>query len=240
MTTLLLIESYRRATGRPLLGGKKGAADEDGLDIADAPRALFDAPLAILSHDGAPDPAFVYASAAALEIFQAPAWGDLVGLPSRLSAEEDLAIQADRAALLAASASSAAGTISGYKGWRVGRGGRRFEIQDGCLWQVTAPSGDTIGQAVAFSHAIFEDGAEWRAGGGAVEEEAAPAGPPSSAPPDPAALEAARAAVDAAAAAVRALKDDKGLTNADEEVVEAVDLLLGAKAALAALEDGRA
>jgi hypothetical protein len=235
MATLLLVESYRRATGRALLGGK--TEDADGLDIADAPRALFEAPgVAVLSHDGAADPVFTYANAAALAVFQAEKWSDLVGLPSRLSAEDVPEVQADRAALLAAAAESPTGAVSGYRGWRVGRAGRRFEIQDGTLWQVTAPSGDTVGQAVVFSHVAFEDGSEWGAGSAGSGGEAAD-NTPTAPPPDPAALEAARAAVAAAATAVRALKEGKGLTNQDEEVVEAVDELLGAKAALAALED---
>lgn len=169
MLTLLLIESFRRATGRPILG--LGKEEAPSLEISDAPRALFEAPLAILAHGGgdggggAADPAFTYASAAALEIFQAPSWGDLVGLPSRLSAEDEPAVQADRAALLASSAASPAGFVTGYRGWRVGRGGRRFEIQDGTLWQVTSPSDECVGQAVVFTRALFEDGSEWRAGG---------------------------------------------------------------------------
>ena len=229
MLTLLLVESYRRAVGEPLFkGGDSGNDDDDvggGIDIAAAPRTLYDAPFPVLAHNAfqVDDPVFVYANAAAQAVFESD-WKGLVGRPSRESAEADPAIQADRSALLATAAEGDA--VTGYRGWRVSVAGTRFEIQDGTLFNVVAPSGSKVGQAVVFTHWVYEDGSH----GG-------PGSPPGSGPPPPGEEEvaAAEAAVAAAGDAVRSLKEGQGKTNADPEVAAAVVELLAAKEALAAL-----
>ena len=53
------------------------------------PRALWDAPFAVLAHSTTgPEPVFVYANAKGLELFECT-WGELIGLPSRQSAAEE-------------------------------------------------------------------------------------------------------------------------------------------------------
>lgn len=226
MLTLLLLESHRRAVGRPLLD--TGA---DGLDIAAAPKLLYDAPCPVLAHDAfqRDDPVFTYANAAAQTVFESD-WKGLVGTPSRASAEDDAAIQADRAALLSRAAEAGGddvvGAVSGYKGWRVSAKGTRFEIQDGTLFNIVAPSGARVGQAVVFSHWIYEDGTH--GGPGAPQGAPAPASPTA----DADAVADAESAVAAAAAAVRELKEGQGKPNADPEVEAAVGVLLAAKARL--------
>lgn len=149
MLTLLLVESYRRAVGRPLF------ESEDGIDIAAAPKALYTAPFPVLAHDAEDDPAFTYANEAAQALFEAP-WKGVVGSPSRTSAEDAPEVQADRAALLAAADKT--GVVTGYRGWRVSASGTRFEIQDGTLFNVSSPAGARVGQAVVFTHWTYEDG----------------------------------------------------------------------------------
>lgn len=224
MLTLLLVESYRRAVGRPLF------ESEDGIDIAAAPKALYTAPFPVLAHDAEDDPAFTYANEAAQALFEAP-WKGVVGSPSRTSAEDAPEVQADRAALLAAADKT--GVVTGYRGWRVSASGTRFEIQDGTLFNVSSPAGARVGQAVVFTHWTYEDGSHGGPGapGGAAGGAAAPAAASG------ADAGAAAARVAELAAAVRALKD-AGATNSDPAVAAAVEELLAAKAALEAAEAG--
>jgi hypothetical protein len=62
---------------------------EVGLD--QLAEAMYKAPFALLAHDsfveGVEDPLFVYANKAALQLFEAD-WDTLIGMPSRLSAEQ--------------------------------------------------------------------------------------------------------------------------------------------------------
>lgn len=66
--------------------------------------AIYKAPFALLAHnsfeEGVTDPKFTYANKAALELFEGT-WNEIVGLPSRLSAEENDSIQAVRVHLSA-------------------------------------------------------------------------------------------------------------------------------------------
>jgi hypothetical protein len=74
----MLLNSYRRLLGRPLT-----AFDEEAGDL---PKKIFFADFALMSHDTAPDPLFNYANRTALDLFEY-AWEELIGLPSRFSAE---------------------------------------------------------------------------------------------------------------------------------------------------------
>ena len=255
MLTLLLVESFRRAVGRPLIGGgpedDSGEEGGGGLEISAAPRALYEFPCAVLAHDrflcgeGA-EPKFTYANLAAQRVFEAP-WGELVGMESRRSAAlDDAAAQADRTGLLDRAAATGEAQ-TGYRGWRVSAKGTRFEIQDGILFNVKSPSGEDVGQAVVFGHWKYADGSE----GGPKAPAAGAGAPPSTsssspsaasaaaaaaaAPPPPPSLEAAEAAVAEQAAAVRALKDS-GKTNGDPEVSAAVEELLRLKAVVTGIK----
>ena len=83
---LCLLSNYQRAFGTPLIAGL--AADASPLLVA---QELFAAELVLLAHDGAdpgsdPGPRLIYANRAALRLWQRP-WPELVGMPSRLTAE---------------------------------------------------------------------------------------------------------------------------------------------------------
>jgi hypothetical protein len=103
------------------------------------------APFAVLAHDTLADPHFVYANLHAQRCFERP-WDELVGMPSRLSAEAP--DRAERAAALAQVAER--GFTRAYHGVRVARSGRRFRIEDCALWNVRDPNGVRIGQAATF------------------------------------------------------------------------------------------
>lgn len=116
------------------------------LCVVDAAAWLYrDAPFAVLAHDTEADPRFVYANLYAQRCFERE-WDALVGMPSRLSALPDA--RAERAAALERVARQ--GYAQDYRGLRVARSGRRFWIEQGCLWNVSNARGERIGQAALF------------------------------------------------------------------------------------------
>ena len=100
----------------------------------------------LLAHDGGSDPRFTYANRAALTLWRR-SWREMVGLPSRLSAEP--AERGSRAAALARAL--AHDTVQNYTGIRVDSQGRRFRIEAARLWTLRGADGAPCGQAAAFS-----------------------------------------------------------------------------------------
>lgn len=130
----LLVSSFQRLTGRPLLSGP---AD----NLADA---LFHHPQPLVSHGVQADPVFRYGNAAALSLWQME-WDAFTRLPSRHSAQADPDIQSDRSALLARALQT--GWVADYSGIRISAKGQRFRISDTILWTVTDATGTRHGQA---------------------------------------------------------------------------------------------
>ncbi|MGH6737122.1 MAG: MEKHLA domain-containing protein [Methyloceanibacter sp.] len=133
----LLAGSYRRLVGSepPFLAAG-----------ADARWLYEEAPACVLAHDTEPDPRFIYANKAAQHLFGYP-WHEIVGLPSRLSAEAPE--QDERQRLLDAVARD--GFATGYSGVRIAKSGRRFRIEDGVLWQLKERAGALRGVAATFA-----------------------------------------------------------------------------------------
>jgi hypothetical protein len=130
----LLTESYARVVGAPLVPPGKDA------------RWLYrDAPFAVLAHGTDPDPSFIYANKAAQACFEY-SWEEFLSLPSRLSAEPS--DRAERQALL--EEVQRHGFMSGYRGLRIAKSGRRFIIEDGAVWELTDRDGTRHGQAATF------------------------------------------------------------------------------------------
>jgi hypothetical protein len=129
----LLRGSYARLTGAPLVPKGKDAA-----------WLYAQAPFAVVAHNTDPDPKFIYANKAAQACFEY-SWDEFIGLPSRLSAEAPA--RAERQALLDAVARN--GFMSGYRGIRVAKSGRRFLIEDGVVWELIDPEGVRHGAAAA-------------------------------------------------------------------------------------------
>ncbi len=134
----LLIASYRRLTGRDLV--------DPALASSEAAQYLYHAPFVVLSHDPTPDPRFTYANLAAQDRFEM-SWQEIVGLPSRLSAEP--LVQAERARLLAQVAMT--GYIDHYSGIRIAKSGRRFSIHNATVWNLVDAAGHLHGQAATFT-----------------------------------------------------------------------------------------
>jgi hypothetical protein len=135
-----ILGCHRLAFGRPLLAGAK--ADRPPLQAA---QELFVATTVVLAHDGAADPRLIYANRAALTLWSRR-WQEMVGLPSRLTAEPSE--RADRAAALQRARRSEA--LEGYAGIRIDSHGRRFRIENARLWTLRDPAGAPCGQAAGF------------------------------------------------------------------------------------------
>jgi hypothetical protein len=131
----LLTGSYERLVGKPLVP-----------EGADANWLYEQAPFAVLAHDGSSDPKFTYANKCAQACFEYD-WDEIITLPSRLSAEP--ADRAERQALLDQVARH--GFMSGYRGIRVAKSGRRFAIEDGIVWELIDAKDRRHGQAATFS-----------------------------------------------------------------------------------------
>jgi hypothetical protein len=128
-----ILDSYRRAWHRPLLAGLDGATP------LQAAQELFAAATVVLAHDGGADPQLVYANAAALRLWRRP-WDQMVGMPSRLTAEPQE--RRERAAVLAKARQCSA--LRGYSGIRIDSQGGRFALRGARIWSVGT------GQAAAF------------------------------------------------------------------------------------------
>lgn len=134
-----LLASYRHWFGHHLI--------EPGAGGAETARRLWEAPLAVLSHDTAPDPLFNYANRAGLALFEMD-WPQLLATPSRASAEA--VSQEERGKLLAQVSSQ--GYIRDYSGVRISRNGRRFRIENAKVWNLLDSDGRYAGQAALISH----------------------------------------------------------------------------------------
>ncbi len=103
-----------------------------------------DAPFCVLAHDASDDPRFTYANRTAQRCFEYD-WAELVGMPSRLSAEPDR--WEDRQLLL--DAVHRDGFAEGYRGLRIAKSGRRFWIEDVTMWNLV-DDGTLVGQAATY------------------------------------------------------------------------------------------
>jgi hypothetical protein len=130
----LLIGSYQAVVGAPMAPA--------GLAGAEAARWLYESPFCLLAHDTSPDPLFIYANLAAQKRFEY-SWAEFTGMPSRLSAEAGP--RAERQGFMAAVLTQ--GYVSGYRGLRVAKSGRRFWIEDATVWNLIDPRGTLQGQA---------------------------------------------------------------------------------------------
>jgi hypothetical protein len=130
----LLTDSYARLVGKPLVPAGK-----------DAVWLYREAPFVVVAHNTDQDPIFIYANKAAQACFEY-SWAEFLTLPSRLSAEAQE--RAERQSLLEEVTRN--GFLSGYRGVRVAKSGRRFIIEDGVVWELIDREGNRHGQAAAF------------------------------------------------------------------------------------------
>jgi hypothetical protein len=105
----------------------------------------------VLAHDGSPldrgdGPRLIYANRAALNLWDRR-WGEMVGMPSKLTAEPSERASRQTALTTAQQQTS----FTGYRGIRINRHGRRFQINNARLWTLVDPAGQACGQAACFS-----------------------------------------------------------------------------------------
>ena len=128
----LINESYCRLTGKRLI---------ERFD----PLAMWNADRAIVAHGTEDDPVFFYGNRKALELFEM-GFEEFTRMPSRFSAEP--VAQPLRAALLEQVAKQ--GYVDNYSGVRIAKGGQRFMIADGTVWNLVDAAGICHGQAATF------------------------------------------------------------------------------------------
>lgn len=134
----LIVDSFHRLTGKPLLE----AVPDDVRELA---LALWDAPRAIVAHGTEADPVFFYGNRLALQQFEM-SFEEFMQLPSRLSAEAP--VREERARLL--QQVSERGYVDNYAGMRIAKSGRRFMITNGTVWNLVDETGVYRGQAATF------------------------------------------------------------------------------------------
>lgn len=137
--------SYHRWTKRELIPGLRDQVYD--LDPRIVTEQLFEYNAVILAHNTAADPTFVFANRTAMTLWQYD-WSEIIGLPSRLTAEPDL--RPNREQLLARVREF--GFIDDYSGVRVSKTGERFLIEQATVWNVLDRAGERIGQAATFNH----------------------------------------------------------------------------------------
>ena len=138
----MLLASYRHWTGNSLI--------EPNVDALQAANALFEAPIAVLSHGVEADPILNYGNQTALRLWEME-WDEFTRFPSRQTAEA--MDQEERARFL--DAVGKRGFIDRYRGIRIAKGGRRFRIENAIVWNLVDEQGSYRGQAASFDRWEF-------------------------------------------------------------------------------------
>lgn len=141
-TLRLIVESYQRLTGKPLIPSVP--SDANALRAA-----LWEAPRAIVAHGTEADPIFFYGNRAALQWFEMSE-EEFARLPSRLSAEP----MAQEARVKLLEKVTKQGYVDGYSGMRIAKSGRRFMITDTTVWNLLDDAGRYHGQAAVFVRGV--------------------------------------------------------------------------------------
>lgn len=134
----IMADSFQRWTGVPII-----SPCPDGPVLA---RALFEAPFVLVSHGLEADPLLNYGNRAALRLWVLD-WSELIGMPSRQTAEP--MHRDERARLLAEVAEH--GYSDNYSGIRIASSGRRFRIRNALVWNLVDAAGEPRGQAARFA-----------------------------------------------------------------------------------------
>ncbi len=139
--TQVLLDSYRHWVGSDLIM-RATSPKEDA-------RALYTAPMVVVSHGTEADPVLNYGNQTALNLWQMDA-ASLCQTPSRMTAEP--MHRDERQRLL--ERTSQAGFVDDYSGIRISNIGQRFFIPRATVWNLIDANGERVGQAATFS--------EWR------------------------------------------------------------------------------
>ena len=134
----LMLDSFERYLGRSLI-------NRTGNFTLEAEQ-VFHAPFVVVSHGTQDDPILNYGNATALELWEMD-FPTLTSTPSRLTAEP--VHRDERARLLKRTTED--GFVDDYRGIRISRTGKRFQIHQAIVWNLLDASGVYRGQAATFS-----------------------------------------------------------------------------------------
>lgn len=135
----LLLDSYELWRKQPLIN-RQGS-------LQDQAKNLYEAPFVLVAHGIEADPILCYGNRAALQLWETDL-ESLLQMPSRLTAEP--MHRDERAQLLARTTRD--GYVDDYRGIRIARSGRRFEIDQATVWNVVDAARTYVGQAATFSN----------------------------------------------------------------------------------------
>jgi hypothetical protein len=136
--TQILNFSFHHWYGKDLIDGA-----ENAYDLA---LKVYGAPFVLLSHGMEDDPVFNYANESGQKLFGYD-WKTFISLPSRLSAEQNVA-EARQKAL---EESMRKGFSENYCGVRINQAGQKFMIKNVLLYKVTDENQRNYGLAALFS-----------------------------------------------------------------------------------------
>ena len=138
----LLLTSHCRAFGRLLI---KSAEINDAHRLK--AQELFAIGMPVIAHNNAHDPCLIYANAAALQLWNRR-WDEMIGMPSRLTAPQDM--QAKRTSTLAQVTQK--DSITGFYGVRIDSKGQKFLMHNVRIWTIWNEENIPIGQAATFAN----------------------------------------------------------------------------------------
>ncbi len=136
--TQTLLLSYRQLLGHELIARSGDPTDEA--------ERLFAAPFVVLSHGLQADPILNYGNQTALDLWEVTP-EQLLALPSRLTAEPTNRDARERFL----EETKRKGFVTGYRGVRISTTGRRFEIENATIWNLSDAAGQPLGQAATFA-----------------------------------------------------------------------------------------
>lgn len=145
--TQLIISSFEHWLGHSLFQ-EKGLPDDktSPLEIA---QQLFEADFIVASHGIESDPIFNYGNQKALDVWELT-WEEFIRTPSRKTAEE--VEQKERDRLLAETTEKG---FCYFSCIRITSTGKRFQINNGIVWNVIDNQGNFQGQAAIYSDYFF-------------------------------------------------------------------------------------
>jgi hypothetical protein len=135
--TQILLDSYHRLLGTELIERDRSPSKQSQM--------LFQAPFVVVSHDTQADPQLNYGNQAALDLWELD-WLEFVNTRSKDTAEP--VNQTTRQQVLAQVQSQ--GFIQNYQGVRISSSGKRFDILQTTIWNLTDATGQPCGQGATF------------------------------------------------------------------------------------------
>jgi hypothetical protein len=137
--TQILLDSYQHLIGTELIERDRSPIIQSQL--------LFSATFVVVSHDTQADPQLNYGNQTALDLWELD-WQGFTGTRSKETAEP--INQVVRQQMLSQVQSQ--GFIQNYQGVRISSSGKKFNISQATIWNLTDAQGQACGQAATFGN----------------------------------------------------------------------------------------